>query len=389
MRNLLDCSTMPPARTLLILLAATAVAPAAFAQDIVVRPGDTLWGLAQRHGTTVDALREVNGLTEDTLRPGMSLHLPSGSTPSPTSYTVQVGDTLFDIAVAFDLSVDDLIAINDLDGTVIRPGQVLQLSPQSDLAPLVITVAPGDSLWGIARQFDTTPDAIAQTNGLSASATLHPGDRLVIPGRYAGGAVDQGGATTPSITVAPGDSLWAIARRYNTTVAALMSANGLRDTELEAGQVLRVVPGSDLVRAGMASPQSGVSAAMVWPVVGQITSRFGYRRLRIGGSNMHYGLDIDGVTGDPIRAAVRGVVTYAGWNGGYGNLVVVEADGTEYYYAHASKILVRTGDLVRTGQVIALIGNTGRSTGSHLHFEIRVDGTPVDPLPVLERSAAR
>lgn len=379
---------MPPARTLLLLLAATAVAPA-FAQDIVVRPGDTLWGLAQRHGTTVDALRAANGLAQDTLRPGMALHLPTGSTAAPTTYTVQLGDTLFDIAVAFDLSVDDLIAFNDLDGSVIRPGQVLELGAQDAPEPLVVTVTPGDSLWRIARRFDTSSAVIAQANGLSPTSTLHPGDRLLIPGRYAGGGVDQGGATAPTITVAPGESLWTIARRYNTTVAALMSANDLTDTKLMAGQVLRIVPGADLVRAGVARPQSGVSAAMVWPIVGPITSRFGYRRLRIGGSNMHYGLDIDGETGDPIRAAVSGVVTYAGWRGGYGLLVVVESGDTEYYYAHASEIFVRTGDPVVTGQTIALVGNTGRSTGSHLHFEIRVDGSPVDPLPVLEQRASR
>lgn len=126
---------------------------------------------------------------------------------------------------------------------------------------------------------------------------------------------------------------------------------------------------------------------MVWPATGIITSRFGWRSLRIGGTNMHYGLDLDGNTGDPIYAATAGVVTFSGWRGGYGNLVIVEADGTEYYYAHASELLVNVGAIVSAGQVIARIGTTGNVTGAHLHFEVRVDGTPVDPLPILEARA--
>ncbi len=98
---------------------------------------------------------------------------------------------------------------------------------------------------------------------------------------------------------------------------------------------------------------------------------------------MHYGLDIDGDTGDPIVAASAGVVTYAAWMGGFGKLVIIERNDIEYYYAHASEILVREGQQVDTGQLIARVGTTGRVTGSHLHFEIRVDGTPVDPTPVL------
>jgi murein DD-endopeptidase MepM/ murein hydrolase activator NlpD len=102
---------------------------------------------------------------------------------------------------------------------------------------------------------------------------------------------------------------------------------------------------------------------------------------------MHYGLDIDGHTGDPIVAATGGTVTYADWMGGFGKLVIIEQGGTEYYYAHASELLVRVGQQVAPGALIARVGTTGRVTGSHLHFEIRVDGTPIDPLPVLEARA--
>ena len=125
---------------------------------------------------------------------------------------------------------------------------------------------------------------------------------------------------------------------------------------------------------------------MVWPLEGLITSYFGPRNLL--GMTYHYGLDIDGNTGDPIVAAVAGVVTYSGWLGGYGYLTVVEADEVEYFYAHASELLTYTGQEVSAGELIAKVGSTGRSTGSHLHFEIRMDGQAVDPLPYLERTAS-
>ncbi len=361
-------------------------------QQIEVQPGDTLWGLAQRYGTTVSALRSANALTSDALRPGVRLTLPGGTDATPESYTVQRGDTLYDIALAFHTSVDDLIAYNHLAGTVIRPGQVLTFQPSAPAAePLVVTVAPGDTLWNLARTYDTPVKQIVAANGLSNASVIRPGQSLTIPGRYASPASDQGGAVPPTITVGKGDSLWAIAGRYHTTVAALIESNDLSNDRLYAGQTLRIVPGDELARARPAAsdPVPNTVGGMIWPIIGPITSRFGYRQLRVAGSNFHTGLDIDGVTGDPIHAAVGGTVTLSGWNGGYGNCVIITDGDTEYYYGHASKLLVKVGQAVQVGDVIALVGSTGDSTGSHLHFEIRVDGQPVDPLPILQSQASR
>ena len=321
----------------LILLGTVAIAQ----QSITVKPGDTLWSLSQHYATTVEAILSTNGLTGTDLIPGAVLVLPESI---PETYTVQDGDTLYDIAVAFGVSVDSLIAINNIDGSVIKPGQVLSLRTpiNNPPAPLVITVNIGDSLWGIASNHDTTIDAIMRANSLSTDV-INPGAQLLIPGRYAATTnADQGGPAIETIVVVKGDTLSDIARRYSTSVAALISANNMTETSIEVGQELRIIPGNELLRASTElppQPNSNASASMIWPVNGPITSNFGYRRLRIGGSNMHSGLDIDGETGDPIVSATVGVVTFSGWRGGLGNLVIVQNGNTEYFYGHCSELI--------------------------------------------------
>ncbi|MDW7672302.1 MAG: M23 family metallopeptidase [Bacillota bacterium] len=125
----------------------------------------------------------------------------------------------------------------------------------------------------------------------------------------------------------------------------------------------------------------------LWPTSGRISSPFGNRisptnRRR---TEFHQGIDIANSTGTSIVAAGSGIVTYAGYNGGYGRMVIVSHGyGYTSVYAHNNKILVEVGDRVEKGDLIALMGRTGRATGTHLHFEIRVHGEPVDPLTILQ-----
>lgn len=121
--------------------------------------------------------------------------------------------------------------------------------------------------------------------------------------------------------------------------------------------------------------------ALIWPAPGPITSPFGGRR-------HHPGLDIDGVTGDPVIAAGTGTVILAGMApagySGYGNVVVIgHAGGVATLYAHLSRVDVAIGQAVQQGQQLGAIGATGEATGDHLHFEVRIDDKPVDPMPWL------
>jgi len=121
------------------------------------------------------------------------------------------------------------------------------------------------------------------------------------------------------------------------------------------------------------------AAGFIWPCDGVVVSGFGMRWGR-----MHEGIDIGCAYGTPNRAAAAGTVIYAGWLGGYGNLVVVDhGNGLSTAYAHASSILVSVGQSVSQGQTVSLVGSTGNSSGPHLHFEVRVNGVAVDPLPYL------
>jgi murein DD-endopeptidase MepM/ murein hydrolase activator NlpD len=163
--------------------------------------------------------------------------------------------------------------------------------------------------------------------------------------------------------------------------SALVDARETREEYLAEAQALEAQSAQlaeSIREAQRSSGSSGApsAAGLIWPVNGTVTSGFGMRWGR-----MHEGIDIAAPTGTPIWAAAAGTVVYAGWLGGYGNLVVVDhGGGFATAYAHTSAILVAVGRSVAQGETIALVGSTGHSTGPHVHFEVRVNGVAVDPL---------
>ncbi|WP_353683448.1 M23 family metallopeptidase [Thermodesulfovibrio sp. 3907-1M] len=135
-------------------------------------------------------------------------------------------------------------------------------------------------------------------------------------------------------------------------------------------------------------PQNNLSNKLSLPVSGRITSSFGLRIDPIDGKLRHHnGVDIAVPEGTPVKPVLSGKVVYSGWMGGYGNCVIVEHEnGIQTVYAHNSKNLVKTGDVVTSQSIIALSGSTGRTTGPHLHFEVRKDGVAVNPLAMINNS---
>jgi murein DD-endopeptidase MepM/ murein hydrolase activator NlpD len=131
--------------------------------------------------------------------------------------------------------------------------------------------------------------------------------------------------------------------------------------------------------------QVRASGVLIWPFAGEITSPFGWRIHPVFGTQkFHTGIDLGADYGDPIKAADSGVVIHADWLGGYGKAVIIDhGNGLQTLYAHNSELVVSNGQTVRKGQLISRAGSTGYSTGPHLHFEVRRNGSPTDPMGYL------
>lgn len=254
---------------------------------------------------------------------------------------------------------------------------------------LIHEVQRGESLSVIARNYRVDWFTLLSVNRLKSSRSIRPGDRIRIPDRK--GLLHF---------VRKDETLEDIALAYDVPLERIISANDLSDPDvLQVNQEL-FLPDAKipryLIRAGrrhsfargqeegFSSPR-GRRERFVVPVSGSVSSGYGYRTHPISGRwTMHKGVDIASPVGASVRAAKSGVVTFAGPLGGYGNLVVVEhPDGYTTRYAHCSALLVRRGQRVRQGERIARVGDTGYTTGPHLHFEIWRDGSAIDPATIL------
>ena len=201
----------------------------------IVKKGDTLYSIAMANNTTVDELKKANNLTSNILSTGQLLKIPSALLPEST-YIVKKGDSLYSIANKYNTTIDELKRINNLTSNILSIGQVLKLPSDkvSDIEKeentISYTVQKGDSLYSIARKYDTTIDRIKKLNNLTTNL-LSIGQVLLIP-------TDTNLETT--YTVQKGDSLYSIAKKYDTTVDRLKQLNNLSSNLLSIGQILIV-----------------------------------------------------------------------------------------------------------------------------------------------------
>lgn len=279
-----------------------------------------------------------------------SLHtdVPSRPRMVVSTYSVQAGDTLFGVAEKFGLQPETILWSNQFvlgdNPHNLRPGQELNILPVDGAYH---RWSAGDGLNGVSRFFGVDPTAIINfpANNLSpetigdwSAPNIPAGAWLVIPG----GKREFVNWSAPDIP------------RDNPGVAKVLG------------------PGAcDAVASGAIG-----NGVFVWPANNHFLSGFDYNP-----NANHPGIDIDGEEGDPVYAADSGVIVYAGWNNwGYGNMIVINhGNGWQTLYAHLSAYYVGCGQSVVQGGVIGTIGSTGNSTGSHLHFEMMLNGTKVNP----------
>lgn len=268
------------------------------------------------------------------------------SSNGSTTYTVVQGDTFNAIAYANDMSVSDLKALNpNVDINRLMVGDVLNVK---ELTP-VLSVQTVDNI--------TYTESIECPVETREDSSMYKGETKIITQGVEGEA------------------------QVNATVTYV---NG-QETERVINSSVTVREPTTTVKAvgTKEKPKTASTGSYSWPITGRITSYFGGRYI-FGSYSYHSGIDISCSYGAAIKAADGGTVTFAGYKGSYGYLVIITHDnGTQTYYAHNSSLLVSAGQKVYKGQQIAKAGSTGRSTGTHCHFEVRVRGTSVNPLSYL------
>lgn len=226
-------------------------------------------------------------------------------------------------------------------------------------------VKSGETLWDIAHHHGLNIDSLIGANNISNMNNIKPGQEFkILPVK---GIIYR---------VSPGESIASISEKFNLKKEIIIKDNDLQDTALKIDQKL-------ILRGAKPefSYQDRLDQKFMYPINTRITSYYGPRWGRI-----HEGLDFAAPMGSPIRCVSSGRVVYSGWASGYGKVVIIEHQrGLRTLYAHNSKLLVRSGESVGRGEVISRSGNTGNSTGPHLHFEVQVNGRPENPLNYIHR----
>ena len=231
----------------------------------------------------------------------------------------------------------------------------------------------------IAARVKASRDGVADARRRTKAARV---EAAHVEAAVASATSEQQGVV--SRLVASRDALVAARRDKSATLASIRDDRASTLAEIDALEEQSAALAERIRQAQQQSSSvpvvvSSGSGVLDWPVSGPVTSGFGLRWGR-----MHEGIDIAVAEGTPVRAAGAGTVIYAGWMGGYGNLVVVDhGNGLSTAYAHNSSLGVGVGQSVTAGQVVSYSGNTGNSTGPHVHFEVRVNGSAVDPLGYL------
>lgn len=262
----------------------------------------------------------------------------------------------------------------------------------------IYNVVSGDTYSVIAQDHDMTLDELMSLNPQASLSRLYAGDELLVQ------------REVPFLSVRTTESIeyyeeipYSEQKTYDSTMyegntrvlqsgvpgqalvtADLVYINGYEEGREITSTTTVTEPVTRIVAVGTKPrPATLPTGSFSWPLSGYISSYYGWRTI-FGAVDWHSGIDIVAPYGSPISAADGGTVIYSGWRGSYGNLVIIDHGmGVHSYYAHCSSLLVSVGAQVYKGQQVALVGSTGRSTGNHLHFEVRINNSDVNPLSYL------
>ena len=354
---------------------------------IEVKQGDTLTSLARQHRVSVAELMSVNNLQSPVLRPGQQLALPAGKRV-----------------------VTQRIPVTTPTPAQTRREEIVEDRPRQTSPPTPVaatggagsdwhgthTIASGESLYGIARKHNVKVAELQEANGIANVMRIRPGTVIKVPGN--GASASKTMAAVRSRTETAGSEAMPSLGGGSPIKPRIINS----DTGGEAAEPKRVAslghsaktatdassgdaqPRSETANAPAQMPKlTGGSGKFRWPVKGKMIAGFGARPDK----SHNDGIDISVPQGTEVMAAEGGVVAYAGNElKGYGNLILIRHDGGWVSaYGNNDQLLVKRGDKVNRGQTIAKAGNTGAVDRPQLHFELRQDSKPVDPLPHMEK----
>ncbi|WP_369945064.1 peptidoglycan DD-metalloendopeptidase family protein [Vitiosangium sp. GDMCC 1.1324] len=248
-------------------------------------------------------------------------------------------------------------------------GELREPHPEPELVSVRHKVAPGETMYRIARTYGITVEELSEANGIDDPRTLSVGQELLIPG------FEQPVPMATESSLSPESEK---ERPVPGTKPPPPKTPGSSRPPAVVSVPSRPVP-RPVTPPAPSRPVPETKGMLDWPLRGVLYARFGKK-----GREPHDGIDLAVPVGTPVKTAQEGEVLYAGEQRGYGLIIIIQhSERLITLYAHNRDLRVRTGQKVRRGQVIATVGESGKTSGPQLHFEVRVDGKPVDPLDYL------
>ena len=366
-------------------------------REHIVKNGETLSDIAMAHGniTAQDILR-ANGLKDaNRLSENQLLLIPNDSSKvedtmdevktrqmrieakqekvipiSTKKYTVNQGDSLWVIASSQGIEVDTITGSNTFTSSArLRPGMELRIPNQDGI---FYVMKKGEDIKAVCKRYGVSMTKVKGVNAGVDVASLKTGDEIFLPGARPAGLIEHDDVKLAEVS-------------QGKKTPAKINSKGSKKTPLNLKSDKNDKDKYEKIPKGEVAVKR--NGGLRWPIMGRINSPFGWRQHPITKRrDFHTGIDIKADRGDPIKGAGAGRVVYSGWMGGYGKVIVLEhRNGQSTLYAHCSTLLVGKGANVSSGQLIAKVGTTGRSTGPHLHFEVRNGNNPVKPIKYLSR----